>query len=224
MNHSDLQNRWHRLTTAFQVAQSLAQEDFIGLLNAHSQPARHYHNVNHLRSVLETLDELCDLALRPECIELALWYHDAVYDSRAKDNEERSADWLMDVSRKWNLNEEIAQESHRLILLTQSHETSEVDVDGQILLDADLAILGADSETYQEYAHAIRQEYAWVSDSDYRQGRADVLSRFLSRGRLFFTEIMRDRFEQRARDNLHNELQMLSGSGPEGREVRGEGG
>jgi predicted metal-dependent HD superfamily phosphohydrolase len=142
-------------------------------------------------------------------VRLAVWFHDVVYDSRASDNEERSAAHARNVLGPLGCPEPLLDEITRLILLTRKHETTADDPAGQVLLDADLAILGAGEEEYDRYARAIRREYAWVDEESYRDGRGKVLRAFLDRPRLYFTPTLLDRLERQARDNLRRELETL---------------
>ena len=104
---------------------------------------------------------------------------------------------------------DLIEETARLILLTKHHATVAGDRVGQLLLDADLAILGAAPEVYDRYAAAIRREYAWVDDAAYRKGRAAVLDRFLQRPRLYFTPFLHDRYQQKAHGNMERERAAL---------------
>ncbi len=104
---------------------------------------------------------------------------------------------------------ETFDETARLILLTKTHECANDDRVGPILLDADLAILGAETAIYAAYATAIRREYDWVSEPDYRTGRGKVLERFLARPSIYRTPRMVEQNEVRARANLAEELATL---------------
>lgn len=104
---------------------------------------------------------------------------------------------------------QVREETARLILLTKTHQTTPDDRVGQALLDADLAILGAEPARYDDYARQIRQEYAWVAEEGYRSGRAQVLRRFLQRSRLFGTDTHYQHLEDTARSNLGRELERL---------------
>src|SRR5262249_44897436 len=148
----------------------------------YGEPGRHYHTLEHVGAVLDTLDSLGEST---PALLLAAWYHDAVYDSRAADNEERSADLARATLAALGAPADGAAETARLSLLTKPHRTAEDDVAGQRLLDADLAVLGAEPATYDRYAAAIRREYAWVPEADYRAGRRRVLEGFLARPRIY---------------------------------------
>src|SRR5262249_59491880 len=95
------------------------------------------------------------------------------------------------------------------VLLTKTHQARPADLNGQVLLDADLAILGATPEEYAAYARAIRGEYAWVPDDGYCRGRRAVLEAFLQRPRVFSTARLAELREAAARSNLRAELREL---------------
>lgn len=174
------------------------------LLAAYAEEDRGYHDSRHLAEVLDRLDELMP-AGHPsrDAVVLAAWFHDAVYDGEAG-AERRSADWARRV-----LPEPRAGEVARLVELTESHRPADDDVDGQLLCDADLAILAAGTERYAEYVAGVRQEYAEVSDSAFRAGRAAVLRDLLAKPTLFHTDQARERWEGAARANVAAELRRL---------------
>jgi len=105
-----------------------------------------------------------------------------------------------------------------LILHTKNHQAPSTDIDSQILLDADLAILGASELEYKTYAQGIRQEYAWVADELYRMSRIQVLQIFLQRERIYLTPQLFGKLEAKARLNLQAEIAALS-SQPGGNEL-----
>jgi predicted metal-dependent HD superfamily phosphohydrolase len=141
---------------------------------------------------------------------LAVWFHDVIYDSRSNENEERSAAYAGEVLQSLHLAPSLQTETQRLILLTKSHLTSSEDIPGRVLLDADLAILGAAEPSYDRYAEAIRREYDWVPQADYRVGRQRVLQRFLDRPRIYGTTLLYARSEIQARRNLEREIAALA--------------
>jgi predicted metal-dependent HD superfamily phosphohydrolase len=191
------------------------------LLLRYAEPHRYYHTATHVMKVLRTVHDLSALEGRqpsPELIAAAL-YHDAVYDPRADDNEARSAALatrdLADVG--WSVGQRDTVRA--LINATAAHVVDQavdqagshgVNNDTAILLDADLAILGADPLTYQAYVTGVRAEYFFVDDEHWRVGRGRVLRGFLDNPRLFATEYMRVELEHRARANIHAELAALA--------------
>jgi len=205
----DYFSRWVDLLSPYSVPETALWHGFEELVEAYGGPGRFYHNLDHIIAVLDTIGQLADLARDLSAVRLAAWYHDAVYDSRASDNEERSAALATERCVSWGVPAETVETVRRLILATKTHQAVADDIDCHILLDADLAILGAGKDDYDRYARAIRQEYAWVPEDDYRRGRANVLRGFLDRGRIFRLDRMHDRLDTAARDNLRNELAAL---------------
>jgi predicted metal-dependent HD superfamily phosphohydrolase len=207
---------WVALLHPFHVHPGGGLRRFQDLANRYNAPDRHYHNFEHVRHVLSAVgwESRPPLATRrttsAASLPFAAWFHDAIYDSRAKDNEQRSADYAREVLQSLGIPADVREETARLILLTRTHQTTPDDVRGQQLLDADLAILAAEPEQYDAYAAAIRKEYGWVADNDYRAGRRQVLERFLARPRIYFTERMFTAGEARARANLAREIAALS--------------
>ena len=174
----------------------------------YSEPHRCYHNLAHLEDCLGEFDRARQLATDPAAVELAIWFHDAVYDPRAADNEERSAelakDWLSDVHASDALTDSVG----RLILATKNHDAS-LHADAPLLVDVDLSILGKPPEQFWEYERQIREEYAWVEKPVFADKRAEILHRFLARERIYQTELFFQRMEAQARANLRASVQRL---------------
>lgn len=204
-----LQKRWETLLTALGRDVESTREVLHDLMVAYGAEGRWYHNLDHLNAVLSTIEELANEAVHPSLVMVAAWFHDAVYDTHAKDNEERSALLAETTCQNWSLAEEDVALVGHLIRATKTHEANDRDHDTHVLLDADLAILGTEETRYDQYAAAIRKEYAWVKEDDYQRGRVEVLEKFLKRERLFRLERMRDRYETRARRNLFREIASL---------------
>ncbi len=210
-DRATLQARWQKLIAAQGVDPALSLALFTDLAARYEEPHRVYHNLRHLRQVLETTDSLRSQASDVTAVELAVWFHDVIYDPRARDNEEQSALYAERALRQLEMLDDLILRVKELVLLTKTHVAPPGDRDAMILLDADLAILGEPEAEYRRYAAAIRKEYAHVNDEDFRQGRRSVLELFLNRKRLFLTEAMFTQREQRARQNLQRELAELRG-------------
>lgn len=176
----------------------------------YGEPHRRYHTRRHLTAVLDLVDELAGHASAADLVRLAAWFHDAVYDPERADNEERSARLAARMLTDTDLREPDIEEVVRLVELTTTHAPTEDDRNGQVLCDADLAILGADPDQYAAYAAAVREEYAFVPDEFFHAGRAQVLNGLLALPRLFHTAPARERFEERARNNIRTELALLN--------------
>ncbi|MBK0392733.1 N-methyl-D-aspartate receptor NMDAR2C subunit [Ramlibacter algicola] len=196
-----------------------------GLMNqlvaAYSEPHRKYHTLAHLRDCLAHFDAARPLARRPAEVELALWFHDAVYDPRRADNEERSAAWAHASVLASGCAADIADRVRNLVLATQHHEASEAcpgrreatgpgDPDTRLLVDVDLTILGTPYSRFDEYEGQVREEYAHVDDAAWREGRARVLRAFLDRPRIYQLDVFHDVYEKRARENLQRALDAFT--------------
>jgi predicted metal-dependent HD superfamily phosphohydrolase len=188
------------------VTPFLADETFEDIRQHYAEPGRFYHSLDHIEAMLETVESLAAFARNLNAVKLAVWLHDVIYDGRASDNEERSAEYAERLCEKLAIPE--GQSVASLVLRMKTHDAGE-DVDAKVLLDADLAILGASESAYRAYADQIRQEYAWVPEPDYRKGRRQVLERFPARPRIF--HLLGD-LEEPARRNIAAEIAQLAGS------------
>lgn len=184
-----------------------------GLMNqlvaAYSERHRHYHTLQHLRECLAHFDAAASLARRPAEVELALWFHDAVYDPLRDDNEERSADWARDSVLAAGCTPELAERIALLVTATKTHVARDDDLDAALLLDIDLTILGAAPARFDEYERQVRAEFAHVPQDAFDAGRARILQSFLERPRIYLTGAYRDALETAARDNLQRSLSRL---------------
>ncbi|GAA2788685.1 hypothetical protein RMN57_22185 [Kitasatospora sp. CM 4170] len=179
------------------------------LLRRWAEPQRRYHTTAHLRAVLDHVDALAAHAADPDAVRLAAWFHDAVYRPDRSENEERSAALAARALTEAGLSAERVAEVVRLVRLTVTHRPEPGDRDGEVLCDADLAVLGGAPEAYAGYAEAVRAEYAFVPEPDFRAGRAAVLRQLLALPALYRTPAAHERFDARARANLATELGAL---------------
>jgi predicted metal-dependent HD superfamily phosphohydrolase len=199
------------LIASLGVAMSPANSVFEELVARYGEDGRYYHTLDHVREVLQVGQQLQTLARDFKAIQLAIWFHDVIYDPRAADNEERSADYADQALAQLGIPAATVASVHRLILITKTHETAVADIDGHIILDADLATLGASPAQYDAYCQAIRREYAFVPEPEYRLGRAHILNRFLERPRLYHTQLIFEQRERQARQNMAREIAALAG-------------
>jgi predicted metal-dependent HD superfamily phosphohydrolase len=203
-----LRQRW--TMTWNRLARPAPAPLFDELAARYSEPQRRYHTLQHLDECFTRLDELradmCDAA----AVELALWFHDAVYDVRRGDNEARSADWAAACLADAGVPAVLIGKVQALIMATCRHDAAG-DPDTMALVDADLAILGMAGARFLEYEAQIRAEYAHVPDPVFTSKRRDVLAHFLLRPAIFATRTFALRYEEQARDNLAAALQRLSG-------------
>ncbi|MDH6133906.1 putative metal-dependent HD superfamily phosphohydrolase [Kitasatospora sp. MAA4] len=205
-----LLRRWH---SALERSGATVDPEPYGraLLARWAEPQRRYHTTDHLLAVLDHVDALAEHAEHPDTVRLAAWFHDAVYRPDRSENEERSAQLAVRALREAGLAAEPIAEVVRLVRLTVGHDPLPGDRDGEVLCDADLAVLGGTAEQYAAYAAAVRAEYDFVPAEAFRLGRAAVLRQLLALPALYRTPAGHARFEQRARANLTTELTTLEG-------------
>ncbi|GGV75817.1 hypothetical protein ABZ178_22910 [Streptomyces massasporeus] len=180
------------------------------LLTRWQEPQRRYHTVEHLTAVLDRVDELERYARDPDVVRLAAWFHDAVYLPDRSENEERSARLAERALAEAGVPDAKTAEVARLVRLTVTHDAADDDPDGQVLCDADLAILASPPSAYAAYTTAVREEYHFVPSDAFREGRATILRQLLDLPRLFRTPHGTAEWEATARYNLTAELEMLS--------------
>ncbi len=211
--HDRLLSRWTALLTGARVGEENPDPAPYGrnLLSRWSEPQRRYHTVDHLQAVLNRVDELAPHAPASDvhAVLLAAWFHDAVYRPDRSENEERSAHLAERALPEAGVPAERTAEVARLVRLTVDHDPAPGDVNGELLCDADLAVLAGTPAEYAQYAAAVREEYAFVPDDRFRAGRAEVLSQLLGMPRLFRTSYAREHWEGVARRNLETELELL---------------
>jgi predicted metal-dependent HD superfamily phosphohydrolase len=204
--------------TDFQPArenQALIDQALKERLSALYQAAdRHYHGMAHIEALLALAAEYRPVLTDPEAVEAAVWFHDAIYDSRAKDNETRSAA-LARESLADRTDADRIERIAAMIEATATHQAPDLggpgtNRDAALFLDMDLSILGATPPTFDAYERAVRREYAWVDETAWRSGRAAVLKGFLERPHIFHTRQFRERFEDRARENMARSLGRLA--------------
>jgi predicted metal-dependent HD superfamily phosphohydrolase len=195
---------WSRLGAAGDGLSNLA-----GLEAAYAEPTRAYHTAEHIRDCLAQFDLGRDSARRPDEVEAAIWFHDAVYVPGASDNEDRSARLVRTTLADAGVPLEVSRRIAQLVLATQ-HLAIPDEPDAALLCDIDLSILGRTPEAFDEFERRIRQEYAWVPEAVYRGARAEILAGFLRRRSIFQTDDFRDRYEVQARANLERITKSLA--------------
>lgn len=199
-------SRWQTLMSRLGLAGH--RETFDALVVAYAEPHRAYHTGEHLSACLRHLDGAADLAGAPEEIEIALWFHDAVYRTRAQDNERRSARWAVEFLGSAGAADDAAGRVERHIIATE-HSVVPSDPDSALLVDIDLTILGSPPDAYHAFERKIRREYKWVPGPLFRRKRAEVLGSFLARPRIYGTDRFHDRFEAQARQNIAAAIREL---------------
>ncbi|MDR1968482.1 MAG: N-methyl-D-aspartate receptor NMDAR2C subunit [Burkholderiaceae bacterium] len=197
MNH--LEHSWNRAWASLGLRPSDGLFD--NLIQAYSEPHRHYHTGQHLEECIAHLEAAHELAHQLGEVEIALWFHDSIYEPQAKNNELRSAEWAVASLRQANASTTV-QERVRDLVMATCHEAVPNEPDHQLLVDIDLAILGSLPTRFAEYDQQVKSEYSWVPNLLYSMKRKEILKGFLARQNIYSTSYFRQRYESQARENL----------------------
>jgi len=205
-----LQNEWMQLASIYCNDEATVEKFWVEIKNNYTSKSRCYHNLSHIYNMLIQAEDFKNEIIDFQALQFAIWYHDIVYKSTKKDNEEKSAIFAKKRLKSLNFDEKRAKNAQKLIISTKKHElTLTENNDNAYLLDLDLSILGTNWETYSNYIKSIRKEYKIYPNFMYKPGRKKVLNHFLERETLFFTETFRNKYENQARENLKKEIELL---------------
>jgi predicted metal-dependent HD superfamily phosphohydrolase len=188
----------------------LVEELCVFLIDKYSEKHRAYHNLSHINALLTHAEKFKEKFADFESVQLAIWFHDVIYNSKRFDNEAESAKIAVEFLWKLNMPKIRIESVERMILATSKHNSKGLDFDGKLFLDLDLAILGQNEDVYQNYSNAIRREYSYVPWFLYKRSRRKILENFLQREFIYFTQEIQQDFETQARINLANEIKTLS--------------
>jgi len=197
-------DRWLRFWKSVAVRGDSAPP-YEDLVERYSEPQRAYHTLNHIEHCLDEFDAARSLAQDAGAVEMAIWYHDAVYEPRKRDNEEKSARLALEVATRMGMRA-LRRKKVAAMILASRHHRSPADPDSQLFTDIDLSILGQSRSRFAEYEAQIRREYEWVPEPIFKAKRASLLRSFLDRPTLYSTLFFRKRYEARARENLAKSL------------------
>ncbi|MCP4357862.1 MAG: hypothetical protein GY796_07595 [Chloroflexi bacterium] len=206
-----MQSVWQELVTTVVhlLNQTAANHLFDDVVVRYGEDGRYYHTLQHIQQMLTDVAPLKCEVENWTAVQYAIWFHDVVYVPGANDNEERSAAYTCDALDKMGICQ-FTDQVEGMILATKLQAAAVTDPDTQILLDADLATLGSPPHKYRQYAQAIRHEFTFVPLPDYCQGRIKILSQFLQRPQIYYTERFYDKYESQARKNLLHEISQLN--------------
>lgn len=172
------------------------------LIARYSETHRAYHTTQHLNECLNLFKSYQALAENPEAVFLALWYHDAIYATTSNnDNEQASANLASRDLKNINTSPKIVSKIEDLILITK-HSSKPITPDQKLIVDIDLAILGATNQRFLEYESQIRAEYCFVPDFIFKTKRNSILKNFLDRPTIYNTPDFVANLENQARSNL----------------------
>ncbi len=193
---------------------TVSAELIADLKQRYAEPQRHYHSWAHIEALLAHYRRWQGHFHRPLPVLWALYWHDAIYDPMAKDNEEQSAQ-LLERMADDILSAADLEFAAIIVRATARHEvpvglTREDEADLSLFLDLDLSVLGAPAGVFDQYECDVRSEYIAVPDEAFRGGRKAILERFLARERLYFTDLAHKMWDAPARENLRRSIAALS--------------
>ena len=197
---------WEALMSALEFKTSYDCYD--ALYAAYSEKHRYYHTVKHIDAMLRHYDAVKDLAERPAELELAIWFHDAIYKPFSKSNELDSAEWAKEFTLTNGYDLDGAERVHRLIMATL-HNREVNEKDQKLIVDIDLTVLGASPEVYEEFEQSVRKEYKYVPSFIYRKKRKELLESFLNNASIYNLEYFKNKYEKVARDNISRAIEVL---------------
>ncbi len=198
------QDYWTHTASQLDLTVSSCEELYGALYSAYSESQRHYHTVQHIVECLDHFHDIKTHLTDALSVELAIWFHDVIYNPQANDNEQQSADYMKQVLESVLVAEQM-EKIYAWILATQAHAPT-AHLDLAYLLDIDLAILASDPMRFAEYECQIQQEYAWVEPALYVQKRQQVLRHFLETQPLYQTPFFQKCYERLAKQNLAQTL------------------
>jgi predicted metal-dependent HD superfamily phosphohydrolase len=199
--------RWQAACDA--VGAHGAEREHRKLLRAWRSWGRHYHTLEHLSACLRELDAARSLARAPAEVELALWFHDAIYRTYRSDNEVRRAQWAASFLRAHGAAPAAAERIASYVLATR-HDGAPPPGDAALVVDIDLAILGQPDDVYDAFERNVRKEYWWVPRRRYAEARARILASLLRRTPLYHRRRFRERYEAPARRSLERAVAGLT--------------
>ena len=206
----DIKSQWFSLASEYTKDDFLINSLWLEISKHYSEKNRYYHTLSHIQNMLLQAKSFEDKIVDFDALLFAIWYHDIIYKSTKKDNEEKSALFAKKSLKSLNFEENRLINIQNLILSTKKHFLIlDKNMDNAYLLDFDLSILGSDWDTYRNYTIQIRKEYKIYPDFMYKPGRKKVLQHFLERETLYFTKAYQATNENRARENLKKELELL---------------
>ncbi len=206
-----LEVRWKQLT-AFSNKQDVKARLWNELVEHYSQPNRYYHNLVHIANLFYLLEKNIDHTQNPALLGFAIFYHDVVYDTLRKDNEEQSAAMARRRLQELRLKPSFIEDVVCLIMATKKHQVNQYVSfanDMALFLDLDLAVLADDWNDYDLYRQNIRKEFKQHPEHIFASGRKHALKQILDLNNIYLSSFSNGGMEERARENLTRELHLL---------------
>jgi predicted metal-dependent HD superfamily phosphohydrolase len=200
-------DRWNKLWKSLGAAKD-GEDLFYQLINAYNDKNRAYHNISHIKHCLNEFDQIKYRLKNPKEVELAIWFHDVIYDPKSVSNEEESAEFTI-LELKKSEAPCISIDMVKHFILATKHDRSINTPDSEYLVDIDISIFGYPPKIYMDYEKNIRKEYEWVPEAIYRKKRKELLISFLSRGKIYYTNFFSNKYELQSRSNLKAAIKSL---------------
>lgn len=219
MTEAALKERFTALMERLHIGRPRAEKAFDRLVEGYRHPVRHFHDIGHVADVLSHLDwaaeHVANIKALPaddrqvflDSIELAIWYHDIVYDAKSHDNEAESARFMVTEAERLGIDPATVREAAQAILITADHANAKTLAE-QIIADCDLHTLGVSWPQFEKNSQLIAAEYAHVPPDAFIEGRRQFMAAILAKGPIYKTKAFADRYERQARDNIEK-LQKL---------------
>ncbi len=204
-----LKEYWNSILLNYTIEVLYVDELFSNIISKYSEDTRQYHNTKHIQKMLDLSLEFTDELIDSDVVQLAIFYHDIIYNSLSRTNETDSAALAVQQLSKTNFPTEKIKLIEQFILSTQKHFPLLENADLHYFLDFDLEILGTEHAVYIDYAEKIRKEYKWVPSFLYNKNRKKVLQHFLEREHIYYTETFRNRYEAIAIENIKFEMEEI---------------
>jgi predicted metal-dependent HD superfamily phosphohydrolase len=204
----NIKQRWLDLCERLNVSKEIAQETFEELQDAYTYPQRIYHSLEgHVAGGLLVLEDIRmkGMAKNFNALEFAWFCHDAIFDPKEKDNEEKSAEFAVNLCKKMKLCDEFCKAVRDLIIVTNRPVIAE-DIDDQLIIDLDHINFGWDNPSFKEQTQAIRKEMIFLGDKEFAQENQKLFTKMLKKKSVFLTDYFKEKYERRARSNLERAL------------------
>jgi len=179
------------------------------LLDGYQEPQRHYHTLAHIEQCLGMFDQCKSLASNPDALELAVWFHDVIFDPGKADNEKRSAQLYLQFSNAVH-DETTRGLVERLIMATLHDGSSLTDSDAMYMVDIDLSSFGLAWDEFLQDSQNLRLESAELSDAEYYRRKTNFQNWLLARERFYLSDYFAERLETRARANLARYFEYIN--------------
>lgn len=203
-----LKEKFFQLLNSYTDKIELKEKLWSEIEKKYSVKRRHYHTLQHLTNLINELESIKQEIVTWDSVLFSVYYHDIIYNTLKKDNEEKSAILAEKRLIELKIDSSTINKVKKQILATKSHLISN-DNDTNLFTDADLSILGTDWQTYHEYCNQIRKEYFIYPDIMYKAGRKKVLHHFLKMEKIYKTTLFFEKYEIQAKQNMEQELLLL---------------